>query len=367
MKCARLIFLFLIAPFAYGGTYQISVNDSNGQLTATSSNLFSKNILLLNAALFPYYEPLITLSDTNYYFGGDKAWHLLPLGIPGSTGATGATGATGSTGLTGATGDTGSQGIQGNTGNVGATGATGDVGATGGIGLTGATGATGQTGATGEQGSNGVAGATGPQGSRGDTGETGSQGSNGAAGATGPTGATGGTGVTGQTGATGPNQIDTNTSTTLTGFLKGNGANVTADTNSYLTNGSSPILVSPTIVGNLAATNGLSNRSLTYSLYNPIAGDSAVFAWMSATVTVKKVSACVVGATSLTFNIEKRTLGAFGVSGTNILVSSMVATTSGTNTTSLTNEVIPADAALVMVASAVSYTPAQVIIRVDYQ
>ncbi len=79
-------------------------------------------------------------------------------------------------------------GIKGDKGDTGLTGATGETGSTG---ATGATGATGSQGIQGIPGENGTAGATGPQGPE------------------------------------GPNNISSNTTTSLTGFLYGNGANVT--------------------------------------------------------------------------------------------------------------------------------------------
>ena len=188
MKWERLIFLLLIAPVIYGGTYQISVNDSNGQLTATSSNLFSKNITLLNLALYPYFEPLITLSDTNYYWGGDKTWHSLPLGIPGPAGATGPTGPQG------VQGETGPQGIQGIKGDTGANGTNGINGTNGTNGIT-PTVSIGTT-ITGSPGTSAIVTNTGTSTNvvldftipRGDTGPTGPTGPKGDTGATGPPG-----------------------------------------------------------------------------------------------------------------------------------------------------------------------------------
>lgn len=71
----------------------------------------------------------------------------------------------------------------------------------------------------GEQGPTGATGATGPQGPQGATGPQGPAG---------PTGPTGATGATGATGPAGPNNVTTSTTTNLTGYLKGNGANVSA-------------------------------------------------------------------------------------------------------------------------------------------
>lgn len=170
-----------------------------------------------------------------------------PQGIKGVQGPTGATGANstvaGPTGSTGPTGPQGIQGIQGVKGDTGPTGATGPIGANGATGPTGPTGAdstipgpTGPTGSQGVKGDTGAVGATGANGAIGPTGPQGVAGSVGATGATGPTGPQGdageqgATGATGPTGPTGPDNITTSTTTNLTGYLKGDGSDISAET-----------------------------------------------------------------------------------------------------------------------------------------
>ena len=120
--------------------------------------------------------------------------------------------------LAGAPGPQGPAGPQGDPGPTGATGATGPQGPQGDPGPTGATGPQGDTGPAG------ATGATGPQGPQGDPGPTGATGPQGPQGDPGPTGATG------PQGPAGPNLVDGTTSTSLTGYLKGNGTVVSAST-----------------------------------------------------------------------------------------------------------------------------------------
>ena len=108
-------------------------------------------------------------------------------------GAEGPQGPKGDPGVQGPAGEQGEQGPQGNPGPQGIQGPKGD------------------TGEQGPQGTQGIPGDQGPQGQSGATGATGSQGPQGAKGDPGPAG---------------PNQLSTSTASTLTGMLKGNGANV---------------------------------------------------------------------------------------------------------------------------------------------
>lgn len=190
-----------------------------------------------------------------------------PKGDPGQTGPQGETGQTGPAGPQGPKGETGSgfvvKGYYGSASalqtsvqnpaagdayGVGATapydiyiydGVTGAwinngplQGAKGEKGDKGDTGAKGETGSTGPAGTDGVTPTIGTNGnwylgetdtgkpSRGEKGEQGDKGD------TGPQGPTGPQGTTGQQGDPGPNAVTTETSTPLTGLLKGNGANV---------------------------------------------------------------------------------------------------------------------------------------------
>nr|DAE39121.1 MAG TPA: collagen alpha 1(VIII) chain protein [Caudoviricetes sp.]DAM94761.1 MAG TPA: collagen alpha 1(VIII) chain protein [Caudoviricetes sp.] len=93
--------------------------------------------------------------------------------------------------------------------------------------LQGAKGEKGDKGETGPQGPTGPQGETGPQGKTGPQGETGLQGETGPQGQTGPQGETGPQGPTGPQGDPGPNTVTAETTTALSGLLKGNGTNVT--------------------------------------------------------------------------------------------------------------------------------------------
>lgn len=126
-------------------------------------------------------------------------------------------------GAKGDKGDPGEQGPKGEPGDTGPAGASGADGVTPTIGENGnwylGNTDTGKP-SRGAKGDKGDPGDTGPQGPKGDTGpqgQTGPQGEPGEKGETGPQG---------PAGSQGPNAVTTETSTPLTGLLKGNGANV---------------------------------------------------------------------------------------------------------------------------------------------
>jgi hypothetical protein len=136
-------------------------------------------------------------------------------------------------------------GVTGPQGPAGPTGATGAAGATGATGAQGPAGATGAQGPAGPTGATGVAGAQGPQGPTGQTGATGTTGATGATGAQGPAGAAGATGAQGPAGS---NNITTSTTTNGTGYLKGNGSNISFE--------SAINLASSDVTGTLPVGNG---------------------------------------------------------------------------------------------------------------
>lgn len=186
----------------------------------------------------------------------------LPRGPQGEKGDTGATGAQGDKGETGPAGPQGTPGPKGDTGATGAQGPKGDPGT--GIDIKGTyatvsaleagvespaqgnmynVGAaapytiymwdeTTEPGAWIDQGQlQGPKGEKGPQGEpgeQGETGPTGAQGEQGPAGPAGPQGEPGEKGDTGATGPAGPNTVTADTTTTLTGLLKGDGTTVAA-------------------------------------------------------------------------------------------------------------------------------------------
>ena len=135
----------------------------------------------------------------------------------------------GAKGEKGDKGDPGAKGETGSTGPAGADGVTPTIGTNGNWYLgetdTGKP-SHGEKGEQGDKGDTGPQGPTGPRGETGPQGPTGPQGETGLQGPTGPQGETGPQGPTGPQGDPGPNTVTTETSTPLTGLLKGNGANV---------------------------------------------------------------------------------------------------------------------------------------------
>lgn len=93
---------------------------------------------------------------------------------------------------------------------------------------------------------------------------------------------------------------------------------------------------------------------ITFTLETPTATESFPFFETGDAIRITSVSAILKGGTSVTFNIQKRLKTAVNSTGTNILASSMVTTQTWGKTTSLSNALIPADAYLVFVTSAVS-------------
>ena len=111
---------------------------------------------------------------------------------------------------------------------------------------------------------------------------------------------------------------------------------------------------------------GTTQRAIDFTLYNPIATDVTVICQVPIAITITKITATVLGATSVTFNIDERAAASLGSAGTNTMTSSLVATTTGANTTSFTNAGIARYAFLVLVASAISGTPTQLNILIEY-
>ncbi len=160
-------------------------------------------------------------------------------------------------------GPQGPQGERGPEGAAGATGPEGKQGATGPAGPAGPAGPTGPQGLQGEPGEQGPAGPQGPQGLQGIQGPKGDpftyedfteeqlaalKGPKGDDGAPGKDGANGKDGAPGPAGAAGPNTVSTDTTTGITGLLKGNGKTIDAAVSNidYL-----PVK-NPNVSGNLA-------------------------------------------------------------------------------------------------------------------
>lgn len=171
-------------------------------------------------------------------------------GPQGVQGIQGVQGATGPTGPQGATGPQGPAGVQGPTGPRGADGASftvkGRYATLSSLQAAHATGVAGDAWAIGTADSNviyiwdvdagswvnvgALQGPQGPQGPQGETGPTGPTGATGATGAQGIQGPQGIQGIQGPQGEAGPNEITTNTYTTLSGILKGASNGVAAAT-----------------------------------------------------------------------------------------------------------------------------------------
>ena len=109
-----------------------------------------------------------------------------------------------------------------------------------------------------------------------------------------------------------------------------------------------------------------SQASITFVLDSPVATDVFPICQVPVGITVTKVTATVKGGTSITFNIEQRSSSTLASAGTNVMTSSLVATTTGANTTSFSGASISAYAFLVFVASAASGTPTQIVITIEY-
>ena len=160
----------------------------------------------------PYYTPSVSAEGVISWSNNGGLVNPDPVSIRGPQGETGATGPQGPAGETGATGPEGPQGPQGETGPAGADGAPGAKGDTGPYYIP----AVSAEGVLSWANNGGLTNPD-PVSIRGPQGETG---------ATGPQGPAGETGATGPQGPAGPNEISTDTASSITGLLKGNGGNV---------------------------------------------------------------------------------------------------------------------------------------------
>ncbi|MFA9202153.1 MAG: hypothetical protein ACEQSC_01215, partial [Candidatus Nanopelagicaceae bacterium] len=107
-------------------------------------------------------------------------------------------------------------------------------------------------------------------------------------------------------------------------------------------------------------------KSLTFTLDAPTSSDVFPIIQLPYNVTLTNVIGTVYAATSATFQIQSRSSATLGSSGTNLLTSSLTATTSGANTTSFATATASTGYFLVLVASAVSGTPSKLTIEIDY-
>lgn len=108
------------------------------------------------------------------------------------------------------------------------------------------------------------------------------------------------------------------------------------------------------------AVYGTKKRAFPFSYGSPTSTDVVtVVPSLPFAITITKIIGTVRGNTSITFNIEQRAAASLGSSGTNIMTSSLVATTSGANSTTFSAASVPLGYHLVLVASSASGTPSE--------
>jgi hypothetical protein len=107
-------------------------------------------------------------------------------------------------------------------------------------------------------------------------------------------------------------------------------------------------------------------RSRTYILDTPTATDVFPFEQFPYAITLTKVTATVLGGTSIAFNLEERASNALGSAGTDTMTSDLTATATGANTTSFSNAGVAAYAFLVFTGSSLNGAVGQVVITIEY-
>lgn len=111
---------------------------------------------------------------------------------------------------------------------------------------------------------------------------------------------------------------------------------------------------------------GVPKQSRTFVLDAPTGADVFPIIQFPYAITVTKVTGTVFAATSVTFQLDHRSSSTLGSAGTSILTSSLVATTTGANTTSFASASVAAYRFISLVASAVSGTPGKLVITIEY-
>lgn len=147
----------------------------------------------------------------------------------------------------------------------------------------------------------GGTGTPGPEGPAGPAGPTGATGTTGATGPTGATGAAGAAGATGATGPAGPNTVTGSTTTTLTGYLKGNGSAVSAQ--------AVPIPVTDGGTGSTTATGARTNLGLGTAAVENIGTSGATVPLLDANNTFSGANQFDLGNTFLGPNIFQNDSG----------------------------------------------------------
>lgn len=107
-------------------------------------------------------------------------------------------------------------------------------------------------------------------------------------------------------------------------------------------------------------------QSKSFVLDTPTSSDVFPIFALPYGATLTKVTATIIGGTSVTFQLEKRGATGLNSSGTNMLTSSLVADQNGEITTSFASAGLTAGQIVVFVASAVSGSVGKLIIEIDY-
>jgi hypothetical protein len=98
----------------------------------------------------------------------------------------------------------------------------------------------------------------------------------------------------------------------------------------------------------------------SWTIVNPTAGSGIPGPQLREAHTGTRISSYVTAATSVAFNIEER--GTIGAAGTDLLAADQTATTTGATTTTLSNPGLAADCWLWLDISAVTDTPAILVV-----
>ncbi len=110
----------------------------------------------------------------------------------------------------------------------------------------------------------------------------------------------------------------------------------------------------------------LPKKSLSFVLDTPTASDVFPIKGLPYAITLTKVTGTCYGGTSVTFQIDKRAAASLNSAGTNMLTSSLTATTTGANTTSFSAAGAASGYFLTFVASAVSGTVGKLVIDIEF-
>ena len=110
----------------------------------------------------------------------------------------------------------------------------------------------------------------------------------------------------------------------------------------------------------------LPKKSMSFVLDTPTSTDVFPIKGLPYDITVTKVTGTCYGGTSVTFQIDKRAAASLNSAGTNMLTSSLTATTTGANTTSFAVAGAASGYFLTFVASAVSGTVDKLVIDIEF-